>query len=132
MVVFVDTSAIYAHLDARDANHALAVRVWDKRVDGDTRFDTTNYVLLELIALVQRRLGRNAIRNILEDFIPLLNVEWVEEQTHDLALRTVLASGQRGISMVDAVSFEVMRRRGITSVFTFDHHFEDEGFERLP
>ena len=93
---------------------------------------TTNYVMLELISLVQRRLGRSAVRDILEYFMPLLNVEWIEEQTHNLALRTVLASGQRGISMVDAVSFEVMRKRGITAVFTYDRHFEDEGFERLP
>lgn len=132
MVIFVDTSAMYAHLDTRDANHALAVRAWGEHSATDGRFVTTNYVLLELVSLVQRRLGRGAVRDVLENFMPSLTVEWVDEQTHQLALRTVLAVRQRGISMVDAVSFEVMRRRGISSVFTFDHHFEDEGFERLP
>ncbi len=34
-------------------------------------------------------------------------------------------------SLVDAVSFEVMRREDVTSAFAFDHHFEVAGFELL-
>jgi predicted nucleic acid-binding protein len=131
MVIFVDTSAMYAFLDAHDADHAQAVVLWTEQVTNDARLITTNYIMLELISLVQRRLGRNAVRDILENLMPSLTVEWIDEQTHNLALRTVLAAGQRGISLVDAVSFEVMRNRGISSVFTFDRHFDDEGFTAL-
>lgn len=132
MVIFIDTSAIYAYLDAGDANHEAAVRFWAEQSADDTRFVTTNYVILELVSLVQRRLGRNAVRDVIENLMPSLVVEWVDDQTHQLALRTVLAAGQRGISLVDAVSFEVMRRRAISSVFAFDRHFQEEGFLRLP
>jgi predicted nucleic acid-binding protein len=34
-------------------------------------------------------------------------------------------------SLVDAVSFELMRREDVTSAFAFDHHFEVAGFELL-
>jgi predicted nucleic acid-binding protein len=34
-------------------------------------------------------------------------------------------------SLCDAVSFLVMRERGITAALTTDHHFEQEGFVRL-
>ena len=108
---------------------------WDK-LDGAILLGMSvlllaGYVLVEVISLAQRRLGQKAVRDIVEHFIPLFAVEWVEEQTHNLALRTVLAASQRGISLVDAVSFEVMRKRGIATAFTFDSHFDDEGFERL-
>ena len=34
-------------------------------------------------------------------------------------------------SLVDAVSFEVMRAEGVRSAFAFDPHFEIAGFELL-
>jgi uncharacterized protein len=132
MTVFIDTSAMYAFLDRRDGNHRAAVDAWTERFGAETSLVTSNYVMVELTALVQRRLGPTAVRDILEYFTPLLHVYWIDQRTHDLAMRTILAAGQRGISLVDAVSFEIMRANAIPAVFTFDRHFEDEGFERLP
>jgi predicted nucleic acid-binding protein len=34
-------------------------------------------------------------------------------------------------SLTDCISFVVMRDRGITKVFTTDHHFEQAGFKKL-
>lgn len=34
-------------------------------------------------------------------------------------------------SLCDAVSFVLMRRRGIQDALTTDHHFDQEGFRRL-
>ena len=34
-------------------------------------------------------------------------------------------------SLCDAVSFVLMRRRGMTDALTTDQHFEQEGFVRL-
>jgi len=34
-------------------------------------------------------------------------------------------------SLIDAVSFEVMRREKLTHAFAFDRHFEVAGFELL-
>ena len=33
---------------------------------------------------------------------------------------------------VMAVSFEVMRQRGIRKVFAFDKHFDEQGFDMIP
>lgn len=132
MVILVDTSALYALLDADDANHAAAARAWRTWLDGEATFLVTNYVLVEAAALVQRRLGSAAVRELHESIVPVLQVDWVDATAHELAMRTMIASGRRGVSLVDAVSFEVMRRRGIPAAFTFDPHFEDERFERLP
>jgi predicted nucleic acid-binding protein len=38
---------------------------------------------------------------------------------------------RRDVSLVDAVSFVVMRQRRLEHAFAFDPHFEDEGFSLL-
>jgi len=40
-----------------------------------------------------------------------------------------LTAARRQLSLVDCISFEVMRRRGIKTAFTFDDHFAEQGFE---
>ena len=82
MSVFVDTSALFAILDADDENHELAGRTWADLVSQGVDLICTNYVLLEGFALVQRRLGMEAIRTLQEDIIPMLRVEWVTDVRH--------------------------------------------------
>jgi predicted nucleic acid-binding protein len=89
----------------------------------------SNYILVETFALVQRRLGIEAVRAFQENVYPILNVEWVDETDHRAGVAAVLAASRRKLSLVDCVSFEVMRRLGIHRVFCFDPHFEEQGFE---
>lgn len=128
MATFVDTSAFYAHFEAADEHHERAVRTWDELLEGE-RLVTHNYVLLESGALLQSRLGTLPVRQLHEEFVPVLDVHWVSPEEHEDAFRAVAASGSKAVSIVDRVSFLVMRRSGITRAFTFDRHFADEGFE---
>jgi predicted nucleic acid-binding protein len=63
----------------------------------------------------------------------LLPVEviFVSREIHDAGVRRLLDAGRRRVSLVDAVSFEVMRARRIEEAFAFDD-FEREGFTRVP
>ena len=67
-----------------------------------------------------------------QDLLPVLRVAWVDEGTHDLATAMVLAANRRALSLVDATSFHVMRRLGLTAAFAFDPHFGEQGFVTLP
>lgn len=62
MSTFVDTSALLAVLDASDVAHKVADRIWRRLIESDERLVSTNYVLVETFALVQRRLGLPAVR----------------------------------------------------------------------
>ena len=42
-----------------------------------------------------------------------------------------MAASRRKLSLVDCVSFEVMRRGKLHQVFGFDPHFEEQGFVAL-
>ena len=132
MTVFVDTSALYATLDADDLNHDRAAVQWRRLVEGQTPLVTTNYAMVETTALLQHRIGIDAIRLFQEDVRPILGVEWVTESEHAAGMASVLAVGNRRLSLVDCVSFAVMRGRGIRDAFAFDRHFSEQGFTCLP
>jgi len=129
---FVDSSAFYAILDMDDENHIGAKELWTRLVETDVALVTSNYVLTETLALVQHRLGIPAVRRLQEDIVPMVQVEWVDEEHHRAAVTAVLTAARRRLSLVDCVSFAVMRDLGLRRVFAFDHHFEEQGFERIP
>jgi predicted nucleic acid-binding protein len=132
VTAFVDTSAFYAVFDADDSNHRRAAEVWRQLVLEATSLLTNNYVLLETSALLQHRLGIEAIRAFHEDVTPLLRVEWIEESRHKAAAEAVLAAGKKRLSLVDCASFQGMRESGVRTVFCFDRHFHEQGFEVIP
>jgi predicted nucleic acid-binding protein len=72
------------------------------------------------------------VRSLQEQGIPLLHVEWVDESCHQAGVTAVLTAARRQLSLVDCVSFQIMRQLGIRTAFSFDRHFEEQGFERIP
>ncbi len=132
MKVFIDTSAFYALLDRDDQNHIKAKETWIKLINFNNLCITSNYVILETLALLQNRIGISAVRGFQGDLIPILLVEWVDTLTHNAAVSSLLAASKRKLSLVDCSSFEIMRRKDIKLVFTFDPHFREQGFSCLP
>lgn len=131
-VLFIDTSAFLALLDADDAHHAGVKKAWGEILDSDVLLATSNYVLVETFALVQHRLGLEAARALQEDVVPLLRIHWVDGEIHGSGASAVLAAGRKRLSLVDCTSFEVMRRSGIHRAFTLDRHFREQGFTTIP
>ena len=128
MSVFIDTSALFAILDADDRNHEQARQTWIDLVSRETTAVCTNYVLVETFALVQRRLGIDAARVFQEDIVPMLHVEWVSKEHHAAGVAALLVAANRHLSLVDCISFEAMRLWGIKTAFAFDRHFWEQGF----
>jgi predicted nucleic acid-binding protein len=132
MTLFLDTSGIYAVLDRDDANHSKAKPMWAEWLRGGAVFLTHNYVLIETAALLQHRIGVTAVRGLYEDVMPLLQIDWISEEQHRSGMEAVLAAGRKKLSLVDCVSFQVMRRRGLSTAFCFDAHFREQGFVISP
>ena len=133
MTVFVDTAALYALLDEDDLEHPRAA-AWFRGPgsDVDEELVTHAYVVVEAAALVHRRLGARAVRVLLADLVPALTVRCVDEDLHQVSVAAYLAGLRRGVSLVDQVSFELMRADAIEAAFTFDDDFVDEGFRVVP
>lgn len=131
-MILVDTAALYALIDAADPNNGRAMAAMrDLQVSGESLL-THEYVVVETTALLQRRLGLGAVQRLVDDLLPLVEIAWVDEPLHAEARASLLAAGRRTVSLVDRVSFLVMRRHGVRRAFTFDPDFAVEGFEVLP
>jgi predicted nucleic acid-binding protein len=132
MMIFVDTSALYALMDANDRNHAAASTAWARWLDQPVQFLTSNYVLVESLALIQHRLGIQAARQFEDELSPVLAIQWVDADLHTISLKTMLAIGRRDLSLVDCTNIELMRRLGHRTIFAFDHHYPEQGLTQLP
>jgi predicted nucleic acid-binding protein len=132
MTTFIDTSALLAILDADEERHGDARSEWAALLERDEPCVTTNYVLVETCALTTRRLGAAAVRVLSDDILPIVDVEWIDRESHERAVAALVAAGRRDLSLVDIISFDAMRRRGIQTAFAFDRHFLDAGFALLP
>ena len=81
MTVYVDTSAIYAVMDADDSQHEVAKNTWANLLESGDGLVCNSYVLLETYALVQHRLGIEAVRVLHDEILPVITVDWVVEST---------------------------------------------------
>lgn len=132
MNVFVDTSAFLAVLDADDKDHAKAKTAWTDLISSEANLLCHNYVLVESSALIKHRLGLKAVRVFEGDILPLIHVKWIAEDVHKAGVSALLTASKRKLSLVDCVSFEIMRRLGLDTAFTFDSHFDEQGFVCIP
>jgi uncharacterized protein len=127
-MTLVDTSAFFALLNSEDPSHRQAGKIWNSLLDSATPLFTSNYIVLESSALLQNRIGFEAVQTFVSDLLPLVEVQYIDPETHSQALSSFLAARRRKLSLVDCSSFALIRSIGAKSAFAFDRHFRDEGF----
>jgi predicted nucleic acid-binding protein len=132
VTVFVDTSALIALLDADQERHGDVRAAWSAALDERRDLVTSNYVLIECFALVQRRLGLEALRALAGVFVPLMHTLWIDPEVHAASASALFTAGRRSLSLVDCTSFELMRRHGIARALALDDDFAHQGFELSP
>ena len=126
-MIFLDTSAIYALADSRDANHEIALEHLRGALAARETMLVHNYVIVEATALLQRRLGFSNAIQFLRDSTGFL-IHWISSADHQQAISFLESRARRGLSLVDCASFVVMRLYGVEEVLGFDSDFEQEGF----
>ena len=129
--VFVDTSGFYAAMDNADPFHAAATGLLRKAVAERWTLVTTNYVLHESWALIQRRLGTEAVADFARGMLTLCDIVFVNSDLHNAGARRCLATGRRQLSLTDCISLEWMQPHRITEAIAQDVHFTEAGI-RLP
>jgi len=132
VTVFADTSALYALLVRTEEGHAEVAAAFSRLLRGRRPLVTSNYVVLETAALLQRRIGLPAVRDFDERIAPLLTVRWITEPLHRRAMDRLIRADRRGVSLVDCTSFEVMEAEAITEAFALDRDFAAAGFRLVP
>jgi predicted nucleic acid-binding protein len=132
--LFLDAGYVIALEASDDQNHKAASAHWRKLLKTPSQFVTTSYVFDEIVTFFNNRgrhekaveVGSNLIQ---ADSIKMIHVDetlfyegWEYFQKHK----------DKAYSLTDCISFIVMTQRGIKSALTFDRHFAQAGFDKLP
>jgi uncharacterized protein len=135
--VFVDTSAWDALADSQDAHHELAL-LFRQEIAGRAQLVITDYVLDELYTLLLLNVGYQGAIDFkakLDSLVQerVVSVVWVTEAIAREAWEVFAQFNvDKNWSFTDCVSYVIMKKRNITEAFTFDHHFQQMGFTKLP
>lgn len=130
MVVFVDTSGMFASVDRDDPNHVRAREGFRAALAARDRLMVHSYILVEAIALLARRRGWEAVERFLAE-TGMFEVRWVDEALHRAAVERFIERKGK-FSLVDEVSFLVIQEASIRHALAFDRHFWEEGFFPYP
>lgn len=125
--IFVDTGAFVAKEIIADQHHESAVRGWAGA--RDFRLYSSEHVLDESATLIARRTTYAWAAEWGADVLEA-GIEWLRTEDTDRpqAFALMKKYADQGVSFTDCLSFLLMKRAGIRSVFGFDRHFEAAGF----
>lgn len=133
-MIFVDTGAFIARYVKRDQYHSRATAAWKQLAKKPVPLLTSSFVLDETITLLARRTSYDfaaaRARSLLSSAVlTVLRPDAKDELT---ALDQFESFADQQVSYTDAISFVLMKRRGLKRVFGFDRHFALAGFELWP
>lgn len=130
--VFVDALYWIAIVKRGDQYEQVARKARDQL--GDVRLVTTDGCLAEFLAALARGSHlRKAAAEMVRAIMSNANVR-VVPQTRDSFLRALRRYEERldkGYTLTDCMSMDVMEEEGIQEALTHDHHFVQEGFTAL-
>lgn len=104
---------------------------WSERWLG--RIITTGYVLAETGSLLSRRDDRPAFVDLLRQLQsdPLVLIAPASRALFRDGFELFAARPEKEWSLVDCISFAIMRQRRLNDALTADHHFTQAGFRAL-
>ncbi|MBU0611587.1 MAG: PIN domain-containing protein [Armatimonadetes bacterium] len=135
VTVLVDSWAWIAMLDDRDLNHRAALRQYAALRQADTPLVTTNLIVYEAYEHLRREHGLPRALKYIEQVgaaASVLRIAYISREDEGEALEFAVKYHDQDFSLVDCVSFVLMRRRGLQTAFTGDKHFITAGFNIIP
>jgi predicted nucleic acid-binding protein len=131
--VFVDSAALIALINSKDALHKSAMNVMVDLHRSKAQLLTTELILFE----VADALCAPAVRTIAFDFLgglrlrPTLEIAPTSTELFASGWDLFIRRPDKDWGITDCISSALMEDRGITEAFTSDHHFEQAGFQIL-
>ena len=128
--MLLDTSGLLCLHYPAEPLHTVACAAYQKSL---VRL-THSYIVAEYVALATaRRFPRSPVLTFVADLLsdPDIDTVWVDEPLHRAAIDLLMERQDKTYSLCDAVSFVLMRQRGMAEALSSDRHFEQEGFIRL-
>lgn len=132
-LVFVDTGAWVALALSRDPLHDRARETWEQLVAAGTRFHTSIPVVMDTFTFLDRNTSRPTALRWKHSLSTVPRLRMLPCSLRDLtdAWPYFERADLHKLSVTDAVSFVLMKGRGIRTAFAFDSHFATAGFRMV-
>lgn len=128
--VFVDTSALVALFDRKDANHQQAKAVLERIKTDRTRMLISDYIFDESITTVLSAAGHQIAVKV-GDFIlnsRIIELVWLDAPVTLKAWDYFKKHSDKMFSFTDCTSFLLMKELRVEKYFSFDSDFRRAGF----
>ena len=133
--LFVDTSGWASLFIHSQTYYPQAEQYFRLALQQKQKIYTTNYVIAELVALLNSplRISRSRVFEIVDAIksVNYVEVVHIDEATDALAWTLCKSRRDKAWSLVDCSSFVVMQKLGIQEALTTDQHFDQASFVRL-
>jgi uncharacterized protein len=133
--LFADTSGWGNLVDPSQPFHAQAAGIYRAARQQGAKFLTTNYILIELVALLTHplRISRPLTVAFIESVksSPYVEIVHIDPILDGKAWQLLRSRQDKAWSLVDCASFVLMKERSLLEALTTDHHYEQAGFVRL-
>ena len=125
-MVLVDAGAWFASLIPADPDHAAAAAWLSQNREP---LITTDYIVDETLTLLKARGQKQRALQLADVFLAgaLATIHFVTQDEFREALEVFRRYADKGWSFTDCTSKVVAEKLGLTTVFTFDHHFRQFG-----
>lgn len=134
MIIFLDTGFLIALEVIDDQNHQVAFTYWETLKISFPKIVTTTYVFDEMATFFNsRNLHGKAIEignRLIES--PSVELVQVDRQLFLQGWQYFKDHQDKSYSLTDCISFVVMNQKQISNALTFDKHFTQAGFSKLP
>lgn len=134
IILFLDTSFVIALELADERYHPVAKQYWQGLKNSSLQLVTSSYVFDEIVTFLSSRnrhdkaveVGNRLISSptvqIIQVDAALFSDAWQYFQKHD----------DKSYSLTDCISFLLMERLSIQTALTFDQHFVQAGYQKVP
>ncbi|MBE9233191.1 PIN domain-containing protein [Cuspidothrix issatschenkoi LEGE 03284] len=132
--IFLDTSFIIALELVDEQYHQIAINYWQGLIQSSPQFVISSYVFDEIVTFLNSRnrhdkaveVGNRLINSSIIDIVQVDECLFFEGWEH------FKQHNDKSYSLTDCISFLVMNRLNIQLVLTFDKHFSQAGYQKLP
>ncbi|MEQ1603508.1 MAG: PIN domain-containing protein [Pyrinomonadaceae bacterium] len=130
----LDAAFVIALETSDDQNHRLASQYWLKFQQSSSSLITTSFILDEIATFFNSRDRHKKAVEVIQNFLnsEIVELIHVDEPLFYSGWEYFQKHSDKRYSLTDCISFVVMTDRKLTTALTFDKHFSQAGFEKLP
>lgn len=132
--LFLDSGYVIALEVENDQHHSHASAHWSTLFQAPRLFVTTSYVMDEIATFLNSRRQHGKATRVGDNLLNASNIQMihVDEVLFREGWSYFKQHADKTFSLTDCISFVLMSRFHISEALTFDRHFEQAGFTKLP